>query len=589
MVFEQLAVHELKNTGDKGTVFNALQILETIDFIGKELASRSAARTGIKPAQTKIDSAARAEAGLSDLLRQVGDHWESTDQKLFVDETDSDNSDAIALEFNSLYSKIEPHSATAKNPIIHESQNKDRESTSVSISDHQVHIEKKDSQGNSICSIDKTKNSTTIKSGEEEAKRSNEKTTCTGRGCKIEVSADGTKKVSTKEGWIISRDGKDKSQAKIEDCEGDVCKVSKKQVIAGEQHGHPIIFTTAETNLAKATEQIRERLHPDQIGLLVIKNAGNRLIFGSGTVIDIKGKQVRIQTKSGEIVSLETRDGKFYIKGEDGYSELNKGNCPECIKVQADKFLIDGIELDTNTFQLRGKRIHIDLKKDQQTIIGDSGKKATVCTEQDGCTTVRTDNHTLNNNQHDNSVDIKNNRSGAQLKIDLDREEIRSKIITDKSDQTVINETGTKIYHDGSVDFNNGYGPKLFIDGSVQVDNNTYISKDMDVTSGGWQSSSNNSARYESAMPVSDVSSVTSSAYAKALAGTIKWSDVSELNICAGQLLSLMATLPAGSPLLAKIKDSLAQVLNTLSFATAKVALNRSNMEDGTRYNLNPQ
>ncbi|MBY0358935.1 MAG: hypothetical protein K2W82_13100 [Candidatus Obscuribacterales bacterium] len=515
--------------GDKTNTDIALETMGAINTIGEQLNFNSLVPT----------------TELSELFSKVGDYWQSNDQKLLVKQ----------LEFSNIY----------KECTGNEQQKLERSTVSLEALKRLVDtplptvIEKRDSDGKLISSVSQDKEETRVQHKTETAIRKDGQTILQGPDYSVVVDKDGRRLIDLKEDRYLVREP-DGGATIIDKRNNHTYTISPQQIELTLKEQQKVVFATPKVDLDATTASIREKLQPGQIGLLVIQGSGNRLIFESGTVIDIQGQAATIKTKSGETCLLKTKEGKLFTIKDGKEVELTKENCPSAIKIEKGKFYIDGIEVDPATFQLNKHNLNVDLAANRHTITSPDGNKTTTETKPDGTCCVKTDKQTISNNPNDNKVCIQH--PDGTITCDLEEQSVETKEIVDKPQETVIKETQTIIRPDGTVKFHDG--PELHPDGSVQFDQDTYIDKNMN---------SNVAVATESkaANLAADSISKADIVASKALNKTVTWSDIASLSSCLSCLLSLLSSLPPGSFAHAQLQAGLSRVQTALELAKAKI------------------
>ncbi|MBX9687956.1 MAG: hypothetical protein K2X27_14720, partial [Candidatus Obscuribacterales bacterium] len=508
-----------------------------------------------------------------------------------VDDTSSLPKGAL----NWLFDKSEKPEEIAISENLFSSSNEKNEKTEISAVPGHVHLEKKDADGKIKTVVDKSDNRTMVIQGKETVIEENGSRIIKGDGYTVTWDKDNKRHVILDNGQEIIRDGQ---SVKLIDHNGRTNPFEiTPHLFSSNDYG----LTDENSDLEKRTEEIRARLNDGQTYILAIKGAGTRTIFKDGSTIDVQQNHARVETKDGKVFQLEIKDDKLFLREHGKLTPLDDSQ--SAIKVEEGKFKIGDLIIDQRKLCIETHKhdkqdtdgppgYKYDWRSGTQFVKNDEIKPAVeVKVQTDNSTVIKDQEKLIANNNNDSKISITtisptDSTNPAPktdtINIDLKTTTIETPKVIDDPNRTTIKETNTVIENDHTVKFNDG--PIIHRDGTVELDRDTYITNDLSVHSRDWSSNAGSTKTITESSAQNLASSLSSKAlsiYGMAKAGAVRWTEVASLNAALGDVLSLMGSVPAGSPAHAMLQQSYALLVGALSVATPKAQASDKAMEQG--------
>lgn len=471
--------------------------------------------------------------------------------------------------------KAEIVSAEAIQALFHrESTSNSGVHTTIDGAPGSIRVQTTDSTGKPITKVEKTKDGTTVIHGSETATREGEQTVLQGKDYRV-VVRNGIRHVLLDDDRELVRDG---NGAKIIDRRtGSEIQISQNQLRTALTTGHALVLAQEKDDLETLTEQLRSKLKPGETTIIVMTGVGTRTIFHEGTIMDVRPDHMtRIQTPDGHVFLMDGR-GNMFLQTDGCNVPLDRNNLPKFIQFRNNKFYVGQFEIDPESVQVVADQITVNGASGVQTLRG-RGRTATITTNNNGTADVHdSDNHIHNHGDNGKIVISNTNTPSASMVVDLSNQSVETEKILDTVDSTVIKETRTAVDSRGTVNFDGGRGPILYHDGSVRVDANTFIGADLSVRSGNFCAS----AEAKAASVAGDSGARAAGVYGKAMNGTVRWTDVADLNDALGNVMALISSVPPTSAAYARLMASYKELVTAISVAAPKAELAETALEKG--------
>ena len=485
-----------------------------------------------------------------------------------------------------------------------------KKTTEISALPGHVHVEKRDANGNVETIVDKTTNQTMVlHKGEKVTIDEKGKQVIQGDGYKVTWDEQGKRHVFQNDGREVIRDG---NSVKLLLPGASPIEVKPGELTVG---GKVSMLDSADA-LAAKTEEIRKTLKPEETYVMTIRNVGIRTIFGTGATFDVQEDRARLETPDHKVFQFKIENDKLLIKNQDG-NFVPLDNEQSQIKAVDGKFKIGDLLIDPRELRIRtegpggchkqaedkqpnpgtpagtdpgvcspgGDLFNWNFRTHHLDSVRD-GKPFSVEIKPGGGFVVKDGTATYEQNPDDSKVKITTvppatdaTNPAEPVKpvvttVDLKTTTVETDKVIDDPSKTFIKDTHTVIDKDRNVQFEDG--PLVKPDGSVKVDKNTFVDKDLHVSSIGWESSaaqSNNKAPINESNAQSVAISLASKAnsmFHMAKAGVVRWTEVASLNSALGDVLSLMSNVPVGSPAHSMLMRSYFMLVQAIIEATPK-------------------
>lgn len=471
--------------------------------------------------------------------------------------------------------KAEMVSAEAIQALFHhESTSGAGVNTSIDGAPGRIRVQTTDSTGKPITEVEKDSERTRVTHGSETATREGEQTVLKGKDYRV-VVRNGIRHVFLDDDRELVRDG---NGAKIIDRRtGSEIQISQNQLHTTLSTGHALVLAQEKDDLEVLTEQAKAKLKPGETTIIVMPGVGTRTIFHEGTVMDVRpDRMTRIQTPDGHVFLMDGQ-GNMFLQADGCNVPLDRNNLPQFIQFRNNKFYVGQFEIDPQAVQVVADQITVNGASGVQTLRG-RGRTATIAANSNGTADIQDSANHIHNHGDNGKIVISNtnNPSGSTV-IDLANQSVETEKILDKAESTVIKETGTTVDSRGTVNFEGGRGPVLYHDGSVRVDANTFIGADLSVRNGNFSAS----AEAKAASVAGDSGARAAGVYGKAMNGTVRWTDVADLNDALGNVMALISSVPPTSAAYARLMASYKELVTAISVAAPKAKVAETALEKG--------
>lgn len=554
-----------------------------------------------------------------------------------VDDSASTNKDATRWLFN----------ANEKLPgsdNLFTFSNEKKEKTEITAEAGHVHVEKADENGNVRTIVDKTNNKTVVLRDNESVVIENGKEVVKGDGYKVTWDDKNNRHVLLDNGNEIIRDGNNVKMAIANDK-----LVVAPHLLSNITAGFSFVDTkddlAAKTEEIRKTLQDGQTylLAIKGVGTRTIFQDGttfdvqqqkarletaNHLVFH----FEIKDGQLYVR-KDGELLPITSDkspvkavDGKFKIgdlvidqhelciktDGEAPGARNADACSTETSCKPATDVCVVAPKTDDQTKVAPGadscsprhktSPFNVNLETGEFSWVGKDGRVWHGNINSDGSTQIKDDHNKYENSNTDSKVKVttepqsvpaNTNDVPAQpaqpakpevTTIDLSTTTIETPKLIDTVKDTTIKDTHTVIHDDRVVEFKDG--PTVNPDGSVRVDRDTFIAKDMHVTSREWESSAAvvadrnaNTAYGSSKLNITEtqaqnaaitIAQKASTIQNLAKSGVVRWTEVASLNAALGDVLCMLSAVPPGSPAHAMLMQSYSLIITAINVATPK-------------------